>query len=120
MATRQIRWELLDLARHHFGPQSPARNHATSLPAGNSESPVQLQEPASSTLDPVRLAEWTEFHERVKSLPAEQQDVFDLLWYQGLTRVEAAAALNVSVPTIRRHWTAARLALQNALSNKED
>lgn len=44
-------------------------------------------------------------------LPEMQREVFELLWYHGLTRTEAAAVLDVGESTIRRHWLAARLRL---------
>jgi RNA polymerase sigma-70 factor (ECF subfamily) len=122
LATRNIRWELLDLARHHFGPEGLGRNHATKAPGGNSDAsaPLHADEPGNSTFEPSRLAEWAEFHERVKNLPEKEQDVFDLLWYQGLSQAEAASVLKVSIPTIKRYWMAARLRLQDALIGKED
>ena len=58
---------------------------------------------------------WGEFHEAVGALPEDERDVFDLLWYQGLTRQEAAALLEVSAKTVQRRWQAACLRLHDAL-----
>ena len=37
------------------------------------------------------LLEWAEFHSGVGDLPAEQREVFELVWYGGAKRKEAAA-----------------------------
>lgn len=39
-----------------------------------------------------------------------------LLWYEGLSQPEAAAALGVSLATVKRRWQAARLALYDLLA----
>jgi RNA polymerase sigma factor (sigma-70 family) len=74
-----------------------------------------MEEPFDSTYEPRRLADWTEFHGKVEQLPEQERQVFDLLWYQGLSQSEAAAVLRVSVPTIKRRWLSARLRLKSAL-----
>jgi RNA polymerase sigma-70 factor (ECF subfamily) len=112
LATLQIRRELIDLSRHHFGPARPRlvpqEPNADSSGAGR-------REPGDDTHDPDRLINWREFHDRVEALPPEERDVFDLLWYQELSQAEAANVLNVSVPTVKRRWLSARLLLQEAL-----
>ena len=76
-------------------------------------------DPSGSTYQPERLAAWGEFHDRVEALPEHELEVFDLLWYQGLTQAEAAGVLAVSVATIERRWLAARLLLQESLRDKQ-
>jgi RNA polymerase sigma-70 factor (ECF subfamily) len=61
------------------------------------------------------LAIWAEFHERAGELPEDQREVFDLVWYQGLTNAEAADVVGVSTKTIQRRWQAACLSLGEAL-----
>jgi RNA polymerase sigma factor (sigma-70 family) len=73
------------------------------------------QEPSSDTLDGEKVQRWTEFHEAAARLPDELRAVFDLLWYQGLPQAEAAALLDVSVPTVKLRWMKARLQVQQAL-----
>jgi RNA polymerase sigma-70 factor (ECF subfamily) len=114
VAAREVRCELLDLARHHFGPEGPAAREANNLAADNSDSPG-LPETPTTTDEPTRLATWTEFHQHVEALPEEEREVFDLLWYQGLTQAEAAAVLGVAVITVKRRWASARLLLGKAL-----
>jgi RNA polymerase sigma-70 factor (ECF subfamily) len=108
LAALQIRRELIDLARHHFGPAGAAAGQTPLRP------PAAL-DPSESTLDPGHLAEWAEFHEQIGRLPEEEREVFDLLWYQGLTHAEAAELLQLSTKTIQRRWQSACLRLHQAL-----
>jgi RNA polymerase sigma-70 factor (ECF subfamily) len=116
LAAAQVRRELLDLARHYFGPEG-AGAHCVPHPADDSSenSPRPAYEVQDGTHDPGRLAVWTEVHERAGALPEEEREVFDLLWYQGLTQAEAAEVLRVAEVTVRRRWLAARLRLQELL-----
>jgi RNA polymerase sigma-70 factor (ECF subfamily) len=114
LASKQIRWELLDLAQQ---VRKRERGGLDPLPAGQvlegtSQAP---REQSDTTHEPRRLEAWREFHEQVERLPEEERAVFDLLWYQELTQAEAAAVLDVSVGTVRRRWMSARLLLQEAL-----
>lgn len=72
-------------------------------------------EPGSRTADAEQVQRWTEFHEAAARLPDDLRSVFDLLWYQGLTQAEAAALLDVAVPTVKLRWMKARLQVQQAL-----
>ena len=65
--------------------------------------------------DPANLAIWTEFHARVEQLPDEERAVFDLLWYQELSRPETARLLGISERTVKRRWASARLRLHKVL-----
>jgi RNA polymerase sigma-70 factor (ECF subfamily) len=58
------------------------------------------------------------FHEAVERMPVEEREVFDLLWYQGMTHGQAAKALGVATKTVQRRWASARLLLQDALNGK--
>ncbi|MBV8231870.1 MAG: sigma-70 family RNA polymerase sigma factor [Planctomycetaceae bacterium] len=117
LAAVQIRRELIDLARHHSGPQGLGANIASN--AGVDESArLNPADPADETHDPGRLADWTEFHRQVEALPDEEREVVDLLFYQGLQQAEAAAVLGVSERTVKRRWQSARLALHAALGGR--
>jgi RNA polymerase sigma-70 factor (ECF subfamily) len=118
LAASAIRRELIDLARHYYGPQGPAAQHASNLGPGGPATDAPPYDRPESTYEPSRLARWTEFHRQVESLPEEERTVFDLLWYQGLTQAEAAAVLNVSEPTLRRRWRSARLHLHQTLGGE--
>jgi RNA polymerase sigma-70 factor (ECF subfamily) len=117
LATVQIRRELLDLARHYFGPEGEAAHRESALLVGPADTnPPPAYELPASTHNPQRLACWADFHRKVEALPPEERAVFELLWYQELSQAEVAAILGVSVPTVKRRWLAARLHLRDALS----
>jgi RNA polymerase sigma-70 factor (ECF subfamily) len=65
--------------------------------------------------EPSTLAEWTDFHETVQLLPQAEREVFDLLWYEGLTQAEAAQVLGVTDRTVKNRWRSAKLELQRLL-----
>ncbi len=113
LAPVHIRRELLDLARHHYGPLGAGARH-DSVPA-NAAEPGPARDPADSTNDPRRLAAWGAFHEAVAALPDEERELCDLLWYQGLTQPEAAALLDVPERTLKRRWQTVRLKLIDLL-----
>jgi RNA polymerase sigma-70 factor (ECF subfamily) len=111
LAALHIRRELIDLSRHHFGPQGPGAHHDTDN--GKDQAPVMVA--SETTLEPSKLARWTEFHEQVEALPQEEREVFNLLWYQGVSQPDAATLLNVSIRTLERRWQSARLKLCAAM-----
>jgi RNA polymerase sigma-70 factor (ECF subfamily) len=109
LAGTVLRRELVDLVRHYFGPQGEGANRAAPEPStGPGGSDHTPHEQLASSLDPARLAGWTEFHRQVEALPLEEKEVFDLLYYQELPQVEAAQVLGVSLATLKRRWLAAR------------
>lgn len=112
LAASIIRRELIDLARHYFGPQGVGVHVAAAAPGGVD---AVLPEPSDSTNEPRKLAAWTNFHEYVETLAEGDRALFDLLWYQGLRLNEAAELLGVSERTVRRRWQAARLAAYTEL-----
>jgi RNA polymerase sigma-70 factor (ECF subfamily) len=119
LATVQIRRELIDLARHYYGPAGPGTAHESDAGGENSPTePRRTDAQPDAAPGPGELAAWSEFHEQVEALPAEEQEVFDLLWYQGLTPAEAAPLLNVSDRTVRRRWLAACRALHRVLDGE--
>ena len=116
LASQQIRWELLDLKKRHFGPQGLAANHHTDH---------QAPDDAGGSLhrctdEPEDLAMWTAFHRSVDALPEEQKEVVNLLFYEGLTQQEAADLLGVGVRTIKRRWQEAKLRLHEGPDDGSD
>jgi RNA polymerase sigma-70 factor (ECF subfamily) len=112
LAAVQIRRELMDLSRHYHGPQGPGAHHVSQARAKEGQSrPLAAFEPAEVTQDPQRVTEWAEFHTQIESLPEQQREVFDLLWYHGLSQNEAAELMQVSTRTVKRLWREARLTL---------
>jgi RNA polymerase sigma-70 factor (ECF subfamily) len=118
LAALNIRRELLDLAKHYYGPRGLGANYVSRPEGPASGRSSQDFQPPDSADDPSRLAAWTEFHTKVGKLPPEELEVFDLLWYQELSQAEAAALLNVSERTIKRRWQAARLRLHQVLQGQ--
>jgi len=119
LAALHIRRELLDMAKHYYGPQGAGAHHASHAESRADSGRVPAAaDPADVTHEPVRLATWSAFHEQVAALPDEEREVFDLLWYQGLTQAEAAELLHVNVRTVKRRWLSARMKLQDALQGE--
>jgi DNA-directed RNA polymerase specialized sigma24 family protein len=77
-----------------------------------------LPEKGDPADDPSKLAAWREFHEKVELLPAAEHDVFGLLYYQGLTQVEAAVILKVEVRTVQRRWLSCKLKLHDLVNGE--
>jgi RNA polymerase sigma-70 factor (ECF subfamily) len=115
LAALQVRRELLDLCKHHFGPQGPGARHHTegSRPADEGTGPLARR--ADEADEPASLEGWSRFHEQVEALPEEEREVFNLLWYEGLPQEQAAAVLGVGLRTVKRRWQKARLLLYEAL-----
>jgi RNA polymerase sigma-70 factor (ECF subfamily) len=115
LAAVQIRRELLTLAHRY----RDAARHNRGGPAGDPGDQVSpADQIPESTWDPSELASWTELHERADRLPENERQVFDLIFYHGLTQEEAAEALGVSDRTVRSRWRQARLALIEALGSR--
>lgn len=113
LAAVQIRRELVDLARSYFGPEGLGAHHDTD----HSE---MLAEQSDANTEPDSVAAWTDFHEAVEQLPDPEREVFSLLWYDGLTQVNAAAVLGVSLATLKRRFQGARLLLKDKAHGFED
>jgi len=109
LAALQIRRELLDLAKHYYGPQGIGRNHHSDTGSIINGNP--------NTAQPQNLEDWSRFHEAVNALPEKQKQVVDLLWYEGLTQDSAADLLCVSLATIKRRWAEARVSLCNSIED---
>ncbi len=109
LATQQIRRELIDLARHHYGPLGEGANHASA--SSSLDCPDQTQDAAD-------LTDWTAIHEQIDRLPEEEREVVDLLFYQGLPQGDAAHVLSVTIRTVQRRWHSALIRLHRALKDE--
>lgn len=110
LASTQIRRELLDLAKHFYGVCGAGTHHISD---GGKAAERQPADP----LEPETLECWTRFHELVDSLPEEERETVQLLWYEGLKQPEAAALLGISLATLKRRWQSARLRLSELLED---
>ncbi|QDT38731.1 sigma-70 family RNA polymerase sigma factor [Stratiformator vulcanicus] len=115
-----VRRTMIDMARHHFGPEGAARQHQTQAAGRGGDSESRLPyEGGSETHRPDTLAEWSDFHQLVEGLDDDSREMFDLLYYHGLTQEEAATVLDASARTVRRRWRAAKLELAGRLAPEQ-
>jgi len=114
LATLQIRRELLDLVRKYYGPQGMGANQESK--AGTGANAPLPEETGDLSHEPCSLAQWSELHQQIESLPDEEREVVGLLFYQGLSQADAAEILNVSVRTVQRRWHAALCKLHRVWS----
>jgi RNA polymerase sigma factor (sigma-70 family) len=103
LAAKKTREVLLDLARRDQRRSGKARREGVAPHADTSQSTCPY-EAADSSHDPARLAQWTEFHQKVDELPQEQREIVDLYWYQGLTQTETALVLGITQKEVSRLW----------------
>ena len=120
LAATQIRRELIDLSRHHFGPQGDAANHYTDGYQLSPEGLSTVDRSPDASAEPSSLAEWSDFHEAVKHLPEPEREVFELHWYQGLDQKAVAKILGVTDRTIKNRWRNAKLLLRQTLDQREE
>lgn len=113
LAATQIRRELIDIARKHFGPEGIGKSHQTDGSDDSREGRVQ-QVPTHAS-EPDNMEGWVRFHESVNRLPDPERQVFDLIWYEELTQPQVAELMSVSLKTVKRRWQSARILLRETL-----
>jgi RNA polymerase sigma factor (sigma-70 family) len=116
LGTLQLRRELNDLARKHFGPEGVGANHESGTHIAGIDTPEGSSRMTIGDC-PEHIARWTEFHGVADQLPDIEKRTFELLWYHGLTQPEAAEVLGVSDRQLRRYWNSARLNMKSKLGN---
>jgi RNA polymerase sigma factor (sigma-70 family) len=114
LSATQMRRVLLDLARRS-SPKNKRPNAGRDEDRGGSRETPEY-EPPDSTLDPSKLAMWTEFHRKVEGLPADEREVVDLHWYQGLSQAEVAKILSIQQRQVSRLWVRAIRKLPDCVS----
>jgi RNA polymerase sigma-70 factor (ECF subfamily) len=111
-AATQIRRTLIDFARHHYGAHGGAAHH-------HSDGEERAIKQQRAEVDrPETLVEWARFHEIVEKLPSEEAEVFQLVWYGGMTQTEVADLLDVSSRTVMRRVHRARLLIHSAFQGQ--
>jgi RNA polymerase sigma-70 factor (ECF subfamily) len=104
LANQHMRWQLNDLARRLDERPAAVELREGLVPApANSESGI--------TPDGRRMLE------AIDNLPEDEREVFGLVRLQGLTQVETAEVLDVSVKTVHRRLNRASLLLAEELDN---
>jgi RNA polymerase sigma factor (sigma-70 family) len=117
LAAEQIRRELLDLARHFYGPEGHGANHASC--AVGDDSTGSGFEPADQADSPEELEEWCAFHQEVEKLPAEEREVVGLIYYHGWTQARVAELLQITDRTVRRRFESALMQLHRRLKGEK-
>jgi RNA polymerase sigma-70 factor, ECF subfamily len=90
---------LLAIARRTALERLRFESHRPVLSGGNEPSPLleSLPEPETTSEE----ARWRSLHLAVQSLPAEQRQVIELAYYQGLSQSEIAEVLNLPLGTVK-------------------
>ena len=118
LATVEIRRSLIDLIRHHFGPEGGAANHHSDAQGAFSNDGGALDRFPAENSQSGWIGAWERFHRAVGELPDEPREVFNLVWYAGLPQQEVASLLDISVPTVKRRMRTARLYLFDAMDGE--
>ncbi len=121
LAATQIRRTLIDLVRHHFGPEGKHARHHSDANHINRDEAGQLLErqPTASSDEPETLEQWLRFHEGVEQLPVEERVVFETIWYSNFSQQQVAEMLDVSLSTVKRRMRSVRLKLGEILEGAE-
>jgi DNA-directed RNA polymerase specialized sigma24 family protein len=112
VANTIIRNELIDRSRHFFGPEG-AGAHVQAL-----DSDAPPPDPSCHTDDPANLAVWREIHEYIDGRPAEEREMFELVYYQGLKLEDAAGVMEMPLTTFKTHWRNARIRFMERFENQ--
>lgn len=106
LASVLMRNELIDMGRKLFGKDGAKKN----FEQPTDPNLLDAKEPGEG---PSGLLEWVEFHESIDKLPEEEKIVFQLIFYQEFTQDEVAELLGLSLKTVFRRWTKAKLILSD-------
>lgn len=113
-AAHKIRQVLLDLAARE------RRRLGREVAVGNASSTDQSPaEPSDQSHDPARLAQWTELHQLIASLPDQERTVFEMHYYLDLPQAEIAHLLGLHPRKVSYLWVAATDKLARGLSGAE-
>jgi len=101
LAAHKIRQVLLDMAE-----QQQRRGRREVIELGSDSGGGLQSSSAGQSLDPARLALWTDFHTRVAALPDPERTVFELHYYLELPQAEIAQLLNLHPRKVSYLWIA--------------
>lgn len=119
LAAEQVRRELLDMARHYYGPLGIGTHHESNLHLENSGGDlVPRRELAITGEAPEEAERWTAFHEAIAKLDAEEREVFSLTFYHGWGQKDIAELIHKDERTVRRRWRNACLHLNDLLKGQ--
>ncbi len=115
LAAAVMRRELIDLARHYYGPQGIGANHDS---VAIEEAPAASEAEPARAAGPAELERWTAFHQAVEELPPTEREVVGLIFYHGWEQEAIATLFNVSARTVRRWWQEACTRLYEKLGGE--
>jgi RNA polymerase sigma-70 factor (ECF subfamily) len=116
LAAEQMRRELLDLARHFYGPQGLGAHHdSVRADPDASRPPIEPADPGDDDLE-----RWCRFHEEVTRLPAQEREIVGLIYYHGWSQAQVAELFQVHVRTVRRWWESALVKLHRELTDGDE
>ena len=121
LAATQIRRELIDLWRHHYGPQGDGANLVADPNMGDSDGvarPMYDQGVMDTSAGELPRQDMERFHTAVGELPDEIREVFEKSFYLDMKQEEIAKELGVSTKTIKRRFRDAKLQLEEKLSRE--
>ena len=118
LAAKQIRRELIDLYRHHYGAEGDGAHHASDPGHKADDGMPPLHDGADPATGVSTAFEQTQFHEKVQELPEEERDVFLLIFYEGMQQADVAKVVGMSERTVKRRWRDAQISLRKLLQVK--
>ncbi|MEM9354840.1 MAG: RNA polymerase sigma factor [Pseudomonadota bacterium] len=119
LANRQIHRTLVDLARHYYGVYGLGANHNTDGGTISGHAVDRMARLASDNTVPSNMLEWTAFHEAIETLPSDEREAFELVWYSGQTVRDTAEVLSVSLSTVVRRLNRARRMLYDKMHGEQ-
>ena len=121
LAGTQIRRTLIDLARHHFGPEGAhSRYRSDGVKLKEIQDGRSAGTDAMQRNDLLGIDDWILFHQTVETLPVEEREVMELVWYGEHSQPEVAEMLQISLRTVKRRWRSARLKIAEVLKRETD
>ena len=118
LAALEIRRVLLDKIRQMEGRGKQKRPDRVSIgvgPAGTDNSSAGF-DVADADFDASKQHLAIDLLEAIDKLPDEERETVELLFFHGLSQVEAAEILAVDESTVKRRWARARVKLAEKLS----
>lgn len=112
LAAHKIRQVLLDMATK----QRRIDRRETFLSRGDSHDGGDRSGLGSQTVPHARLAQWTEFHNKVGRLEESERTVFEMHYYLGLPQAEIAKTLDLHPRKVSYLWIAATEKLADELA----
>jgi RNA polymerase sigma factor (sigma-70 family) len=113
---RKVRHVLLDMARRQAREDALRKSGVNPLSTGSG---AEL-DVSDTTMEPSRLAFWTEIHREVGRLPEDQRTVFRFHYFAEFPQAEIARLMNLHPRQVSRLWVAATMRLAQRLSGLEE